>query len=236
TGIQCRIDGDKLQAKADVLVSRLQLAKAGGRDEAQARVGLPLGMLVSLMKDRHGDIRLALPIAGRLTDPRVDFKQLVWSTVRNATLKLITAPVSFTGRVRVDADSRIERVEVDPIQFEPGTATPTSEGQQQLTRLVAFLDQTPEARLTATPVVSARDLDGMKPPATDATKQPAVDAAKQPADDAAAAKRMESVRATLRKAGIDSSRLTEARPVENADAGASEVKLDFAEPESPGRR
>src|SRR5262245_32234189 len=241
TGIQCRIDGDKLQAKADVLVSRLQLAKAGGRDEAQARVGLPLGMLVSLMKDRHGDIRLALPIAGRLTDPRVDFKQLVWSTVRNATLKLITAPVSLIGRVRVDADSRIERVEVDPIQFEPGTATPTSEGQQQLTRLVAFLDQTPEARLTATPVVSARDLDGMKQPATDATKQPAVDATKQPAVDAAAvstlaAKRMESVRATLKKAGIDSSRLTEARPVENADAGAPEVKLDFAEPESPGRR
>src|SRR5262249_42620975 len=119
TGIQCRIDGDKLQAKADVLVSRLQLAKAAGRDEAQARVGLPLGMLVSLMKDRHGDIRLALPIAGRLTDPRLDFKQLVWSTVRNATLKLIAAPVSWIGRVRVDADSRIQRREGDPIHVGP---------------------------------------------------------------------------------------------------------------------
>src|SRR5262249_46947506 len=138
TGLQCRIEGDKLQAKVDVLLSRLQLAKAGGRDEAQARIGLPLGMLVSLMKDRHGDIRLALPIAGRVTDPRVDFKQLVGSTVRNATLKVIAAPVSWIGRVRFDADSRIERIEVDPIQFEPGTATPTSEGQQQLTRLVAF--------------------------------------------------------------------------------------------------
>src|SRR5262249_22311995 len=273
TGLQCRIDGDKLQAKADVLVSRLQLAKAGGRDEAQARIGLPLGMLVSLMKDRHGDIRLALPIAGRVTDPRVDFKQLVWSTVRNATLKVIAAPVSWIGRVRFDADSRIERIEVDPIQFEPGTATPTPEGQQQLTRLVAFLDQTPEARLTATPVVSARDAAAAKQPAVDAAIDRVAREARLSPDAAAArvfeerfpqrpvpetpdairtallegemssdavstlaAKRMEIVRATLKKAGIDGARLTEARQVDNTEAGAPQVKLDFAEPENPRRR
>jgi len=51
-----------------------------------------------------------------------------------------------------------------------------------------------------------------------------------------AAKRIESVRATLKKAGVDNSRLTEARPVDNAQAGAPQVKLDFAEPESLGRR
>src|SRR5215831_16071254 len=273
TGLQCRVDGDKLQAKADVLVSRLQLAKAGGRDEAQARIGLPLGMLVSLMKDRHGDIRLALPVAGRVTDPRVDFKQLLWSTVRNATLKLITAPVSWIGRVRFDADSRIERIEVDPIQFEPGTATPTPEGQQQLTRLVAFLDQTPETRLTATAVVSALDVAALRQPAVDAAIDRVARDARISPDEAAArvfqerfpqrplpetpdavraalvegetssdtvstlaAKRMESVRATLKKAGVDNSRLTEARPVDNAQAGAPQVKLDFAEPESLGRR
>jgi len=273
TDLQCRIDGDKLQAKADVLVSRLQLAKATGRDEAQARIGLPLGMLVSLMKDRHGDIRLALPIAGRVNDPRVDFKQLLWSTMRDATLKVITAPVSWIGRVRVDEDSRIERIEVDPIQFEPGTATPTPEGQQQLTRLVAFLDQTPETRLTATAVVSARDVAALRQPAVDAAIGRVARDARISPDEAAArvfqerfpqrplpetpdavraallegetssdtvstlaAKRIESVRATLKKAGVDNSRLTEARPVDNAQAGAPQVKLDFAEPESLGRR
>ena len=272
TGLQCRIDGDKLPAKADVLVSRLQLAKAGGRDEAQARIGLPLGMLVSLMKDRHGDIRLALPIAGRVTDPRVDFKQLLWSTVRNATLKVITAPVSWIGRVRFDADSRIERIEVDPIQFEPGTATPTAEGRQQLTRLVAFLDQTPEARLMATPVVSSRDVAAMKQPAVDAAIDRVARDARLAPDAAAArvfqerfpqrplpatpdairaallegemssdavsslaAKRMESVRATLKKASIVGSRLTEAKQVESAEDGRPQVKLDFAEPESRRR-
>jgi len=273
TDLQCRIDGDKLQAKADVLVSRLQLAKAGGRDEAQARIGLPLGMLVSLMKDRHGDIRLALPVAGRVTDPRLDFKQLLWSTVRSATLKVITAPVSWIGRVRYDDDSRIERIDVDPIGFEPGTAIPTPEGQQQLTRLVAFLDQTPESRLTPTAVISGRDVAAAKQPAVDAAIHRAAREGRISPDEAAArlfqerfpqrplpettdairaallegetstadlstlaTKRLETVRATLKKAGIDGSRLTEAKQVENAETAAPEVRLDFAEPESPRRR
>jgi hypothetical protein len=168
TNIQCRIDGNDLQAKADVLVSRLQLVRSGGHDEAQARIGLPLGMITSLMKDRHGDIRLTLPIGGRVNDPRFQLREVIWSTLRNVALKTVTGPVSLIGRVKSSADSRIERIEIDPIRFEPGTSTPTPEGQEQLTRLVAFLDQTPETRLTATAVVSRRDLVAMKQPDVDA--------------------------------------------------------------------
>jgi hypothetical protein len=168
TNIQCRIDGNDLQAKAEVLVSRLQLARSGGHDEAQARIGLPLGMITSLMKDRHGDIRLTLPIGGRVNDPRFQLREVIWSTLRNVALKAVTGPVSLIGRVQSSADSRIERIEIDPIRFEPGTSTPTLEGQEQLTRLVAFLDQTPETRLTATTVVSRRDLVAMKQPDVDA--------------------------------------------------------------------
>src|SRR5262245_25825123 len=168
TNIQCRIDGNDLQANADVVLSRLQLSRAGGHDEAQARVGLPLGMITSLMKDQHGDIHLALPIGGRVNDPRFDLKELIWSTVRKVALKAVTAPVSLVGRVTTGADSRIERIEIDPVHFVPGTSTPTPEGQEQLARLVAFLDQTQETRLAATVVVSRRDVAAFKRPDVDA--------------------------------------------------------------------
>jgi hypothetical protein len=29
------------------------------------------------MKDRHGDIKLALPVDGRVNDPRFDFKEVI---------------------------------------------------------------------------------------------------------------------------------------------------------------
>jgi Domain of Unknown Function (DUF748) len=273
TNIQCRIDGDNLQAKADVVVSRLQLARAGGHDEAQARIGLPLGMITSLMKDRHGDIRLALPVGGRVSDPRFDFKELIWSTLRSVALKTIAAPVSLIGRVKSSADSRIERIEIDPIRFEPSTSTPTPEGQEQLTRLVAFLDQTPETRLTATAVVSRRDLAAMKQPdidaaisraARDARISPEAAAARlfqerfpgqplpetsdavraallegqtPPADAVStlADKRLELVRATIKKAGIDTARLLDDKRAEVAQEDEPQVRLDLAESENPRR-
>ncbi len=273
TRLSCRIDGANLDAKTEILLSRLQVARASGHDEAQARIGLPLGMIVSLMKDRRGDIRLALPVSGRVTDPRFDFTEVIWNTVRHAAFKAITAPVSWIGRVQFGADSRIQRIEVDPIQFEPGTATPTPDGQGQVTRLVAFLDQMPETRLTAAAVVSPRDLAAMKQPAVDAViERVARDARISP--DAAAArvfrerfprqplpetpdairaalleretppaeavstladKRLEAVRAIVKKAGIDPSRLLEAKRAEGADEGDPQVKLDLVEPENPRR-
>lgn len=275
TSIECRIDGDNLRAKADVLLSRLQLAKVGGQDEAQARIGLPLGMLTSLMKDRHGDIRLALPVGGRISDPRFDVKELIWSTLRTVAVKAIAAPISLVGRVKATGDSRIERIEIDPIQFEPGTATPTPEGQQQLTRLVAFLDQTPETRLTATALVSKRDAAAMKrpdidavisraaksarispeaaaerlfqerfpgqpmPDSVDAVRAALADAETAPAAEAAtlADKRLDAVRATVKKAKIDTARLLEDKRVDVAADAEPQVQLDLADGEQPrGRR
>jgi hypothetical protein len=249
------------------------VARASGHDEAQARIGLPLGMIVSLMKDRRGDIRLALPVGGRLTDPRFDFTEVIWSTVRHAAFKAITAPVSWIGRVQVDADSRIQRIEVDPIQFEPGTAAPTPDGQKQVTQLVAFLDQLPEARLTAAAVVSQRDLAAMKQRAVDAAIEGVARNARISSDVAAARvfqerfprqplpespdavrtalleretppaeavsrlaeNRLEAVRETVKNAGIDPSRLLEAKRAEGVDEADPQVKLDLVEPESPRR-
>jgi uncharacterized protein involved in outer membrane biogenesis len=272
TRVHCRIDGGNLEAKTDILLSQLQVARADGHDEAQARIGLPLGMIVSLMKDRRGDIQLALPVGGSVSDPRFDFTEVIWSTLRNATFKAITTPVSWIGRVQFGADSRIQRIEVDPIHFEPGTATPTQGGQEQVTRLVAFLDQMPETRLAATPVVSRRDLAALKEPAVDAAIERLARNARISVDAAAARvfekrfpgqplpetpdatrtallegetpsaetvstladKRLEAVRATVKKAGIDPSRLLAANRG-GTEGDHPQVKLDLVEPESPRR-
>jgi hypothetical protein len=186
TTLRCRIDGDVLDAKTDILLSRLQVARAGTNDQAQARIGLPLGMIVGLMKDRKGDIHIPLPISGRLSDPRFDFTEAIWSTLRNVAIKAITAPVSWIGRVHFGADSRIQRIEVDPIPFEPGTANPTPDGREQVTRLVAFLEQTPDVRMALTPVVSSRDLAEMRRPAVETAIERVAREARISSEDAAA--------------------------------------------------
>ncbi|HEV8441769.1 MAG TPA: DUF748 domain-containing protein [Methylomirabilota bacterium] len=185
TNVRCRIDGDALEVKTDIRLSRLQVARASSRDEAQSRIGLPLGMITSLMKDPRGEIHISLPVGGRLSDPRFDLTEAIWSTARNVAIKAITAPVSWIGRVRLGADSRIQRIEVDPIPFEPGTATVSPEGQEQVTRVAAFLEQTPEARIALTPVVSSSDLAALKRRTLDAAVERAAREARVSPDEAA---------------------------------------------------
>ncbi len=161
TNLSCRIEGDALEAKTDIRLSRLELAR-GTHDEAQARIGLPLGLIVALIEDSRGDIHVSIPVDGRLRDPHFDFSEAIWSAVRNVAIKTIAAPVSWIGRVQMSPDSRIERIEINPIRFRPGTAALTPEGQEQAARVAEFLRQAPAARLGLTPVVSSGDVAALK--------------------------------------------------------------------------
>jgi hypothetical protein len=267
--LQCRIDGDALSAKTDIRLSRLQLVRAAASDGAQARIGLPLGMLTSLMKNRRGDINVSLPVGGRLSDPRFELREAIWGAVRAVSINAITLPVSWIGRVRFSQDSRIERIEVDPVSFEPGTPTPTAEGRAQVTRLAAFLEQLPEVRLSLTPVVSSRDVEALTRRTIEAAIDQLVRQRGLSRDAAAtrlfaqrfpdqpvpgtpqgaiaallevqtvppaqitelAAGRLDAVRGTLKRAGIDTDRLPEAKLVQR-DGPDSRVEANVLEPEA----
>src|SRR4029453_18718796 len=109
----------------------------------------------------------------------------------------IAAPVSWIGRVQFSADSRIERIDVDPIPFVSGQAALTPEAREQLARVAAFLEQAPDMRMAPTPIVSSRDRAGRG----EASGSPAPDLTALPA------RRLEAVREGFKKAGVDAGRL-----------------------------
>jgi len=270
TKLWCRIDGDALSARTEVRLSRLQLVRGASHDEAQAHIGLPLGLITTLMKDRRGDINLSFPVGGRLSDPRFDFRDTIWSAVRTVAINAITLPVSWIGRVQFTPDSRIERIQVDPVTFEPGTATLTSQGEGRVGRLVAFLDQLPDVRLSFTPVVSPHDAREMRRRKLEAAIDRVARQERIPRDEATArlfaqhlpgqpvpgdsaatlaalqerlplptdelpdlgSRRLESLRATMKQAGIDSGRLAEA-PLMQRDDGGGQIEIEVREPDAP---
>jgi len=248
TKLQCRIDGDALSARTSIRLSRLQLVRAAPHDGAQARVGLPLGMLTSLMKDKRGDIILSFPMGGRLGDPRFDFSEAIWSAVRTVAVNAITLPVSWIGRVHFSADSKIERIEVRPVPFEPGTAELTPDGRAHVTRVAAFLDHLPEVRMALTPVISSGDIEAVRrrqfaqrfpdrpvPETMEAILAALQERERVPTAEVRelAARRLDAVRAPLKQAAIDSDRL-EPKPAQQ-DGPGSQVALDVLEPEGPRR-
>jgi Domain of Unknown Function (DUF748) len=166
--IQGRVRDDGLDARADVHLSRLQVVRATSPGPAASGTGLPLNLLIALMRDSRGDIRFGFPVGGRLGDPRFDFREAIRSAIRTVAINTITLPVSWIGRLRVSPDSQIEGVEVDPIRFKPGSAELTPDGRTQTTRVAAFLGQVSEVRMALTPVISDRDLAALRRQAAEA--------------------------------------------------------------------
>jgi len=162
---------------------------------------------------------------------------------------------------------------VDGIRFQPGTAVPTADGQAQLARVAAFLEQMTEVRMALAPVVSSRDREELwrlgvrasidrlareaqiepKAAAARLFKQRFPDRLPPESDDgllaaltesppalpaeasALAAGRLESVRTTLRQAGIDPARLLETKSAQRQEAVEEGIELALVEPE-PARR
>jgi hypothetical protein len=199
------------------------------------------------MKDRRGDINVSVPVGGRLGDPRFDVRETIWSAVRTVAINAITLPVSWIGRVRFSADSKIQRIEVDPLPFEPGTAELTPEGRTRVTRIIAFLAQLPDVRLALTPVVSARDLAALESKAAEAsgkreTRATTAEGAALPRAAVVertppasvvpdlAKRRLETVRTAFKEAGIDAARFTETAVAERTTP-ETQMEIEVLEPE-----
>jgi outer membrane protein OmpA-like peptidoglycan-associated protein len=162
TVVKARVSGDALQVTSQTQLGRLQLFRVAPGDEAERRVGLPLGMIVALLKDREGNISLSLPVGGRLSDPRFDFHDAIWSALRKLTVHAIALPVSWIGRLRMTPDSKIADIEIDPVEFGSGSTELAGRGEERVTALASFMKKLPAVRIVVTPAVSLGDVEVLK--------------------------------------------------------------------------
>lgn len=125
-------------------------------------------MIVALLKDSRGNIKLSLPVGGHLDDPRFDFHDAIWGAVRAVAIKTIALPVSWVGRLRMTRDSKIQDVEIEPFDFGAGTAVLAGDAPPRVERLAAFMKSLPDVRIIATPVISLGDLEALKTKAIEA--------------------------------------------------------------------
>jgi hypothetical protein len=267
-----RVQDDALAARVDVQLSGLQVLRAAPTEGAAGAGGLPLNLVLALMRDARGDIRMSVPVGGRLSDPRFDFRETIRDAVRTVAINAITLPVSWIGRLHASTHAGIDRVEVDPIRFQPGSAVLTADGRTQTTRVAAFLDRVGEVRMGLVPVVSQRDLAALRrqaaeaaverlaareriapeaaaaqlfrerlperpvPTEPEATLAALADVEASPAHAAGLAqRRLETLVAALKEAGVPRTRLVEAPLVEDRDSTEGAIALNLLEPDRPRR-
>jgi uncharacterized protein involved in outer membrane biogenesis len=138
--LQYKIQQGQLNAKNKLVLEQLQL---GEQVDSPDAVDLPVRLAIALLKDSEGKIEIELPVSGDLNNPEFRVMPIVWQTLRQLVLRAAQAPFKFIAGLVSGA----EEVNLDRVQFSPGSADLDPQAQSVLNTLAAALKQRPNLRL-----------------------------------------------------------------------------------------
>jgi hypothetical protein len=157
-----KVENDQITSMNEVVVQKLRVAKSTRPDDqVKSRLGLPLGLIVALIKDGDGNIVVKVPVAGSLKDPKWDLSETIWASIKNVLVNVLKAPFRLIGRL-FSSEDKLEEPKVDPVTFPPGSMVLTPSMEQHLVRVADFMRQTPYVTLTTHPVVVPADVEALK--------------------------------------------------------------------------
>jgi hypothetical protein len=159
-----KLDGNQLSADNELVVQQLQVAPASASDEVKRRIGLPLGMIVALIKDSKGDIRVSVPVTGPINDPKLSLGDAIWTAIKNVLVNVVTAPFKAIGRLFSTGGEtgKVEEPKVDPVTFAAGSAVLSPAMEDHLLRVADVLRRAPYVNLVLTSVPSPADVEALK--------------------------------------------------------------------------
>lgn len=157
-----RLRDGQLDARNDVLMGQPEFVHSRRGDEVRERLGVPLDLLVSLLKNARNEVRLSVPITGDVAEGRFDFGGAIWDGIRRTVISVLALPVSWVGRIFYTADARIDTIRIWPVTFEPGTTTMRRDITAHADRLATFLRDAPGVVLLMKPILTADDIAALR--------------------------------------------------------------------------
>lgn len=150
-----KLENRKLEAQHQLFLNQLTLGEKVDSPEATK---LPVSLALALLKDRHGNIDLDLPISGTLDDPQFSVAALVFKVIGNLIVKAITAPFALLGSLFGGGGE-----ELSWIDFDPGQATLNAAATTKLGNLAKALTDRPALKLEIAGRVDAEnDAQGLR--------------------------------------------------------------------------
>lgn len=116
----------------------------GEKVESPDALNLPVGLAVSLLRNREGNINLDVPVRGNLDDPQFKIGQVVTQVFGNIISKAATAPFALLGSILGGAAAELDLSFVD---FAPGTAVLSEDGLKKVQLLDDALYERPALQL-----------------------------------------------------------------------------------------
>jgi hypothetical protein len=135
------ISNNKIKAIHTLLIQHFDF---GEKVESKDALNLPFGLAVALLEDPQGRIKISLPVEGDLSDPKFKYTPLIWQTVRNFFMTLVTKPFSVLGSM-LGGDSGSD--ELGYVRFLPGKSELAPEEVKKLIILAKAMNERPKLLL-----------------------------------------------------------------------------------------
>jgi uncharacterized protein involved in outer membrane biogenesis len=160
--VRYRVVDNRIEATNDLLIGQPEYVPSRSGDEVRDRVGVPFGLLVSLLKNVRGEIKLSVPVSGDLASRQFDLSDAFWAAMRETAVGVMALPVSWVGKIFYTEDARIETIRIWPVYFEAGTTRITRDFERHAERLATFLRDAPGVTLALKPVHTVADIVALK--------------------------------------------------------------------------
>ena len=132
-------DGQVLSAQNSITLGGLQL---GAQVPGRTPPNVPIKTGLSLLADSKGDVRIDLPISGKLGDPQFRVGNVVANVIGNMFFKVVASPFNLLGAVISGLDSG--GPSLDSIVFAPGDDRIDAKGAKVIATVVELLQKRPK--------------------------------------------------------------------------------------------
>ena len=152
--LKYHIDRRKLDSQNVIFIDQLNL---GEKVDSPDATKLPVSLAVSLLKDRNGQIKLDIPVAGTLDDPQFSVWRIVIKVLLNLLAKAATAPFALLGSLFGGGE------ELSYIEFDYGKAVLGEENLKKVGVLDKALADRPALKIDLAGYVDAeRDREALR--------------------------------------------------------------------------
>jgi uncharacterized protein involved in outer membrane biogenesis len=149
-----KIDKKALTSTNKVFIDQFSFGKAIPSAKATK---LPVRLAVALLKDRKGEIRLDLPVAGRTDNPEFSVWRVVLQILKNLVVKAATSPLALLGSMFGSGE------DFSAVYFQPGSERLVKAEQEKLEKLAKALHDRPALNLEISGFVDRdRDPEGYR--------------------------------------------------------------------------
>jgi uncharacterized protein DUF748 len=138
---------DSYDSKTNVELDKLSVAGAEGDSLFFQKVGIPLQLALSLLRDLNGKIALAVPVSGDKSGMRVGLGEVVAQAIVKAIVGAVTSPLKMLGVVADLAAGGGGALTPEPIPCGPGLPTVDAAAGERVQQLGGALGGAPALRI-----------------------------------------------------------------------------------------